>query len=184
MNSGLISQRYAKALLDYAQANKLDEKLYFEAKTVLNSFRHAPQLRAVLASPFVSQEEKKNILLLLTGAEYSKALERLVALLIEKQREESLERIMLAYIALYRKQNRIHALRLTTASDLDEATKERLLDRIGQVLGGKLEVESSVDPEILGGFVFEADSLRWDASLSRQLANIRKEYTLNNSKSL
>lgn len=184
MNSGLISQRYAKALLDYAQANKLDEQLYLEAKTVLNSFRHAPQVRAVLASPFVSQEEKKNILLLLGGAEPSKALERLVALLIENERAESFERIILAYIALYRKQNRIHALRLTTASDLDDATKERLLTRIGQILGGKLEVESSVDPEILGGFVFEADSLRWDASLSRQLANIRKEYTLNNSKSL
>ena len=48
----------------------------------------------------------------------------------------------------------------------------------------KTEMEKLVDPEILGGFLFEVDFVRWDASVSGQLRRIRQEYIEKNKKTV
>jgi len=48
--------------------------------------------------------------------------------------------------------------------------------------GGTIEMEKVIDPEIIGGFMFEVDFVRWDASISGQLRRIKKEYIEKNNK--
>jgi F-type H+-transporting ATPase subunit delta len=175
MNQGLISQRYAKALLQYAEEEKQADAVYAEAKAVTLAYRHASQLRTILANPFVPKAEKQKLLLLLAGSNPSKTLSRFVELIIRNEREKSFERIIRRYLDLYRQKNNIHSAKLTSALELDGAIEKRLLNAMQKTIGGSLEVEKNVDSDILGGFVFEVDSLRWDASLSRQLQEIRKE---------
>jgi F-type H+-transporting ATPase subunit delta len=43
-------------------------------------------------------------------------------------------------------------------------------------------MEKIINPEILGGFMFEVDFVRWDASISGQLRRIRKDYIDRNKK--
>ncbi len=184
MNSGLISYRYAKALLQFADAQNATDAVYSEAKLVEASFKHATKIRSVLANPVISKSEKQKLLLLTAGDSPSKTLENFVDLIIKNGREGNFERIMRKYVELYREKHQIHSAKLTTALKLDSAVEKKILDRIKQTIGGSIEVEKNVDPDILGGFVFEVDYTRLDASLSRQLAAIKKEYVLNNSKAL
>ena len=87
---------------------------------------------------------------------------------------------MLKFIDLYRKHKNIRYGKLTTASEVDKATEERLISLVTDKVGGTLELEKVVDSAILGGFMLEVEDVRWDASLSGQLTRIRNEYIERN----
>jgi len=182
MNTGLIPVRYATALLDFANANVLQDQVYTEAKAVTKSYFQFSELRTVLDNPVLAKKEKRKIIILAAGGNVSKPFEKFLDLLLENNRENHLHSIALKYIDLFRKQKNIHFGRLTTASPINAATEKRLMTMIENTTGGTIEMEKLIDPEILGGFMFEVDFVRWDASISGQLRRIKKEYIEKNNK--
>jgi len=103
-------------------------------------------------------------------------------LLLENNRENHLLSIALKYIDLFRKQKNIHYGKLTTASPINAITEKNLIAMVENTTGGTIEMEKVIDPEIIGGFMFEVDFVRWDASISGQLRRIKKEYIEKNNK--
>lgn len=184
MNNGLIAARYAKALLEYADQEVSVDRVYSEAKAVTKSYRQFKELRPTLDNPVLSKEEKRKLILMAAGGKTSPQFERFVDLLLEKKREVHLLDIMLKYIDLYRKQKNIHSGILKSATKIDPAIEKRLMIWMEQKTGGEVELEKIVDPAILGGFTFEVDFERWDASLSGQLRRIRSEYIEQNKRSM
>jgi F-type H+-transporting ATPase subunit delta len=67
---------------------------------------------------------------------------------------------------------------------VNAATEKRLMSMVENTTGGTVEMEKIIDPEILGGFLFEVDFVRWDASVSGQLRRIRQEYIEKNKKTV
>ena len=43
--------------------------------------------------------------------------------------------------------------------------------------GGEVEIETKVDPSLLGGFVIEIGDKLYDASVATRLKKLRKEFT-------
>ncbi len=184
MNTGLISVRYATALMDFAKKTKSVEKVYGEAKLLTFIFLKMGELRLVLENPVIDKAEKRKLILNSAGAKPSKTFEKFTDLLLKNQREAQVRNIMLKFIELYRKEQNIRHGKLTTAIKVNEATEKRLIKLITDSVGGTLELEKEVDPEILGGFKLEVEGVRWDASISTQLKQIRNEFIERNSKML
>ena len=184
MNNGLIAARYATALLEYSNGGNASELVYNEAKAVAQSFMQFSALKTVLDNPVLAKQEKQKVVAMAAGGKLSKPLQRFVELLLEKNREVHLQSIMLRYLDLYRKQQNIHSGKLTTASVVDNSTEKRLVSMIQNHTGGTVEIEKNVDPSILGGFQFEVDFVRWDASLKGQLQRIKNDYMEKNKRVL
>jgi F-type H+-transporting ATPase subunit delta len=184
MNTGLIPVRYATALLDFANVNNEQNLVYGEAKTIIQSFFQFSELRTVLDNPVLANAEKRKIIILAAGGKVSKSFERFLDLVLENGREKFLLEIALKLIDLYRKQMNIHYGKLTTALQVNAATEKRLIALVENTTGGTIEMEKVIDPEILGGFLFEVDFVRWDASVSGQLRRIKKEYIERNNKTV
>ncbi len=182
MNSGLIPVRYATALLDFANASDLQDRVYAEAKTITKSYFRFSELRTVLDNPVLAKSEKRKIIILAAGDNMSKPFERFLDLILENNRENHLLSIALKYIDLFRKQKNIHYGKLTTAAPINAATEKKLMAMVENTTGGTIEMEKIIDPQILGGFMFEVDFVRWDASISGQLRRIRNEYIEKNNK--
>jgi len=184
MNTGLIATRYATALLDFANTSNSQEKIYNEAKQIIQSFLNFKTLRNTLDNPVLALSEKRKVILLAAGGSTSKAVERFVDVLLENNRIIYLQSIMLRYVELYRKQFNIHSGTLTTATPVEAATEKRLISLIEKQTGGSVEIEKFVDPSIIGGFMFEVDFIRWDASISAQLQRIKHDYVEKNKRML
>lgn len=184
MNTGLIPVRYATALLDFANASDLQDRVYMEAKAITKSYFQFSELRTVLDNPVLVKTEKRKIIILAAGGNVCKPFEKFLDLLLENNRENHLLSVALKYIDLYRKQKNIHYGKLTTASPVNASTEKKLMAMIENTTGGTIEMEKIIDPEILGGFMFEVDFVRWDASISGQLHRIKKEYMEKNNKTL
>ncbi|HJV78911.1 MAG TPA: F0F1 ATP synthase subunit delta [Paludibacter sp.] len=184
MNTGLIPVRYATALLDFANVSNEQNRVYTEAKTITKSYFQFSELRAVLDNPVLAKAEKRKIIILSAGGDVSKPFEKFMDLLLENEREDYLLPIALKYIDLFRKQKNIHYGKLTTASPVTADVEKRLMAMVENTTGGTIEMEKIIDPEILGGFMFEVDFVRWDASISGQLRRIRKDYIERNKKTV
>lgn len=184
MNTGLIPARYATALLDFANASNEQDRVYTETKAITQSYFKFSELRTVLDNPVLATAEKRKIILLAAGGNASKPFERFLDLILENNREKHLHEIVLKFIDLYRKQKNIHYGKLTTATAVNALTEKRLMAMVENTTGGTIEMEKIIDPEILGGFLFEVDFVRWDASVSGQLRRIRQEYIEKNKKTV
>ena len=58
MDIGIVSMRYAKALMEYAKSTGTEDRLYTEMRTLSRSFRKHPDLRAALENPVLPVQEK------------------------------------------------------------------------------------------------------------------------------
>lgn len=181
MDTGRISVRYAKALLEVAEKNGSADKVYQEMETVSESFFSVPELMKALKNPHVSTDERKKLLLSAAGNEFSPVsseFSKFVDLVIDRKRESYFHSISLVFQDLYRKSNNIIIGKLTTAIDVSDEVKEKMKALVAQIanlpLGGKVEFQSEVNADLIGGFQLQVESNLLDASVASQLQNIRK----------
>ena len=62
MNTGVISVRYARALLKCACDQKLEDKVYVVMQALARSYLQAPELRMTIESPMLPKEKNRKLL--------------------------------------------------------------------------------------------------------------------------
>ncbi len=182
MNTGMIPSRYAKALYGYTEEKSVTERVYGEMQQLAASFAAEPALRHALDNPVLSAEQKSTLVYNAAGGDPSDELKRFVQLVLRHKRMQLLHRMALDYLSLYRQAHNISTGELQTAVAVDEATELRLKEWIVSRTHGTVELRTLVRPEILGGFIFEMNSTRLDASIATQLREIRKQFIERNKR--
>jgi F-type H+-transporting ATPase subunit delta len=76
---------------------------------------------------------------------------------------------------LWQDENKVLPVQITSAVRLDESTIRSIGDRIGEKTGRKVELNSAVNPDILGGIVLQVGNNVLDASIRNRLENLRKQ---------
>ena len=174
MNDGLIPQRYAKALYKFALENGKSEVVYDEMKNVILSFEANKEFSKVLANPYVSKADKEKLLLAAAGNKREEAYDNFVKLILDNKRENFAYQSALAYRKLYRKDNNISQVEIITAVKLGDGEMGKIRSLVQESCKGKtLEFTYSVNPEIIGGFVVNVDSIKMDASISNEIEQLR-----------
>jgi F-type H+-transporting ATPase subunit delta len=97
-------------------------------------------------------------------------------LLIHKGRHNAVQDIAHAFDELYdRHYRRTHALAIT-AVPMDTALAGDLRERLAKSLNKQVELETKVDPSLLGGIVLNIDGKVLDGSVKQQLERLRAEF--------
>ncbi len=181
MVTGLIPNRYAKALYKYALESDTTEQVYEEMKAVIGSFQQNPDLEKVLSNPYVDSKDKEKVLLTAAGENPGDDYRRFVRLILDHNREEFAYMMAYAYRDIYRKANNISQVRITTAVKLSDTEMAKLKKVVeNSFKETKFEYSEDVDPELIGGFVIDVDSTRMDASLSNELEQLRQNLLSSN----
>jgi F-type H+-transporting ATPase subunit delta len=169
-----IAQVYGRALFEAADdAGKLDEvrEQVGEFADALNENR---ELSVFFFSPYFSTEEKKDGLGKVLEGE-DDIVRNFLELLIEKHRVPAVHRIRREYEALWQEENKLLPVEVTSAIELDPETVEQIGAKIGERTGRKVQLESRVDPDILGGIVVRVGDRILDASIANRLESLRKQ---------
>ncbi|MGN0221302.1 MAG: F0F1 ATP synthase subunit delta [Prevotella sp.] len=169
MNVGVISVRYARALLKAAVGAKLEDTVYHEMNVLAKNFIEVPGLRSTIDNPMLPKDTKQKLLTTALGGNPSQLSSQFVALVLKGNREDFLQFMANSYITLYRQQKNIIRGKLITAVAVSEATEQRMRQMVERKTKGTVEFETEVSPDILGGFVLEYDTYRLDASVHTQL---------------
>ena len=172
MDLGVISVRYARALLKSSMLSKQEEKVYEDMKTMLGNYLHVPQLRTTIDNPMLDDAKKIMVLNAACGDKPTDLTKRFIKLVVDEGRGQSMQFMAAAYITLYRQQKNIISGKLITAAAVDPATERKMKQMVESRTNGTVEFQTEVNPDIIGGFILEYDTYRMDASVQHQLRDI------------
>ncbi len=172
MDIGVISVRYARALLKSATDAKIEQQVYAEMQLIAKSYIEVPQLRATIDNPMLSKDKKQALLLTAAGREPSDLMKAFISLVLKEDRESVMQFIANSYVTLYRQQKNVIRGRLITAAAVSPETEQKMRQMVESKTNGTVEFESQVNPDIIGGFILEYDTYRMDASVKTKLNSI------------
>jgi len=165
---------YARALYEAARDQDRVDPVRDELRTLVEAFDATPELERFLANPQLDPGAKADVLEQVTeGAE--PLLRNALRLLASKGRAGEL-RAFAAELELIadRAAGRVQ-VELTTAHELSDKDAAAIVKRIEDASGRAVQATRKVDPELVGGVILQAGSLRVDASVRGRLQRLRRE---------
>ncbi len=173
MDIGVISVRYARALLKSAVDVGLDDAVYQQMMLLARCYVEVPQLRHTIDNPMLAKEKKEQLLVTAVGGEQAAQLTKaFIDLVLKEDRENMIQFMANSYVTLYRKQKNIIRGKLTTAVAVTSDAEMNMRQMVLSNTQGTVEFESEVNPDIIGGFILEYDTYRMDASVQNKLREI------------
>lgn len=180
MDIGIISMRYAKALLQYATEAGKEDAIYKRMHTLSDNFSALPALRMALSNPVLPVGEKFSLISNASGGEPCEEFIRFIRLVLRQRRENLLQNMSLMYIDLYRKLKNITIGNLITAFPVEKEVEDRMKRIVANRTHGVVEFRTKVDPSIEGGFIFEVGTYRLDASVVNQFGRVKRQFIEKN----
>ncbi|MBR4002316.1 MAG: F0F1 ATP synthase subunit delta [Bacteroidales bacterium] len=150
MNTGVISSRYARALLRLTTENGSAAAVYSQVRAMLDNPDAVP-------SPLEPD------------------LQKFVGLLVTNHREQYLKFIFNSFVSLYLKENNMKLATLTTVVS-NPQLEQKIRALISDMTGCGLDLNVKLDPSLIGGFRLVVDDLLLDASVSSQLEKLRRQF--------
>lgn len=184
MDIGIVSMRYARALMEYAKKTSAEDVLYREVGLLASNLAEYPSLRRALENPVLPQKDKLTLIRKAAVGDGVAREEfvRFVTLLLRNRRENLLQYICLSFLDLYRKSRHIGVARLVTAVPVSEKIEARIRNSAASLLHAHMELQTEVDPSIEGGFIFDINDFRLDASVATQLKKVKQQFIDKNKR--
>jgi len=180
MNNPRLATRYAKSIIDLAVEQKQLDVVHQDMKLILSLCKTNPDFVAVLRSPIIKPNSKVKIIESITKSRVSELTTAFIKLLVIKIREINLPEIASAFLDQYNTINNIHKVKITTAVEISDTLRNDILVKIKEFApSGTIELETSVNSSLIGGFVFESKDKLLDASILKELRDVGKQF-LNN----
>ncbi|MBK7882828.1 MAG: ATP synthase F1 subunit delta [Chitinophagaceae bacterium] len=180
MNNPRLATRYAKSLIDLAtELNQLDA-ISTDMKWLHKICKTNPDFVAVLRSPIIKADKKEKIIQAVINDRVNQTTASFIHLLVKKGREISLPEIANAYITQFNTLQNIYQVKISTAIPVTDEMRDVIVEKVKTASPDKrFELETVVNEDLIGGFVLETDGKLVDASILRDLNDIKKQF-LNN----
>jgi ATP synthase F1 delta subunit len=169
-----IARVYSESLFDVAKEHGKLDRIREELGAFATALEENRELAVFFFSPYFSTEEKKAGLKRAV-VDADPTLVNFLELLIEKHRMPVLFRVRAEFDRLWEEENKLLPVTVTSAVELPKDTVKQIGDRIAEQTDRKVELQSNVDPDILGGIVVRVGNSVLDASIRNRLENFRKQ---------
>jgi F-type H+-transporting ATPase subunit delta len=170
-----VAQRmYARALFEAAQEQDKTTAVRDQLRELGAALAETPELHAFLTNPQLDPRAKASVLAeVATDAE--PLLQNFLKVVAEKGRGGDLRLIADEFDRLVDLEQGRIVVELTTAHELSDDEAASIVSQIEQASGRSVEATRSVDPDLIGGLILQAGSLRVDASVRGRLQKLRRE---------
>ncbi len=179
MKETKIANRYAKALFDLALEKDVLDQVKNDMELVASVCVENKEFSRMLQSPIIYTEKKEAIL----KAIFEKQLEQIsyffLMIITRKKREAVLEAIAEQFVIIYKGFKNITTATLGTAIKLDQEIKDKVTSLLSDQTKSKIELSEEVNKDLIGGFVLSYDDKQYDASIKKQIKELRRDFDKN-----
>jgi len=171
------ANRYAKALFDVALQEKADlAKVDQDLQAVVQMMKASPELARAAGFASTTEAQRQSLMESVSKAmNLSAPVMKTLVLLAKTGKLELIPDLASAYQERLLSHQNIVRAEVTSAAPLSPEKTRALAESLSKVTGKKVEVTTSVDPELLGGVVARIGSTVYDGSVKTQLAQMRQE---------
>jgi F-type H+-transporting ATPase subunit delta len=169
-----VSARYAQALFDLANENGQIPDVDADLKSLKAMIADSADLRTLLASPaFGSEDKGKGLTAVAEAAGFHALTKKFLAFIAHQRRANALPGVITAYAALSAAHRGVVSAQVVSAVPLTAAQTRGVAAALRQSLGKDPEIETRIDPAILGGLKVRVGSRLYDASLKSKLDSLK-----------
>ena len=166
---------YAEALFEAALERDELEAVLDELREFSSALEESEELRLFFYGGQIPEREKRRAIDALTEG-MALSTRNFLKILSDNGREEILDEVLLRYEELVKEHLGRVEVEVTTAVELMDDEVDRIKERLGRSLEGReVILQTSVDPNILGGAVFRFGGRMVDSSVRGRLASLREE---------
>ncbi len=177
----IAANRYAQAILDLCEENKITEEVYHNAHDLLSLIKSNRELYNFLKTPLIKSDKKEKLIRQLFEKNINPILIQFISILCKRRREYILPEILNAIIVEYKQRNNIITAQLISAFKFDEDIRKSIIEKIKQLKNySKIELQEQIDEGIIGGFILKADNQQIDASIKTQLNQLYQKFIQTN----
>lgn len=202
MNTGIIATRYATALLKLVEETGSGGLVAAQVQVIEKALDEVPDFRRAVDDPAVAAVRKISLFEASLKDSMAQELHKFLELLIRNGRIGDVRLVLTTFVTEYYRSRHIKRARLVVADpalldpeptpsdpvpvegSLRQAQRltleSRLRDLVEKQTGCRLILKTEVNPSLIGGFVFEVEDTVLDASVSRQLDFIRRQFIEKN----
>jgi len=170
----VVHRTYARSLYQAAKEEGRVAPVREQLADFADAVCAVPELQEILRNPQLDQRAKMAAVDAVAG-DSDPFVRNLLRLLIEKGRGGEIEEVGEEFEQLVARAEGQLNVELTTAIELTEEEARAIVDQIQKASGRRVEATRSVDPELIGGIVLQAGSLRVDGSLRGRLERLERE---------
>ncbi|WP_035725586.1 F0F1 ATP synthase subunit delta [Fodinicurvata fenggangensis] len=169
-----LAGRYALALFDLADEAKSLDAVAENLRELKKLIEESSDLQTLIRSPLYGRDQQaKAMQAVLEKAGADDLTRRFVLVIAQNRRLFALPEIIEAYLAeLAHRRGEISA-DVTAATSLTKTQEKALLDTIAKSVGGKVQLNVKVDPDLLGGLIVMVGSRMVDTSIKSKLQRLQ-----------
>lgn len=173
-NQADVGLRYAQALFELAKAQGDASVVEADLKSLKAMRADSADLRTLIASPAFDAEEKgKGLAAIADAAGFAATTKKFLGLVAANRRASALPGMIAAFEKLAADDRGAISAEVVTAMPLTAAQARSLAAALRTALGKDPEIETRVDPAILGGLKVRVGSRLFDASLKSRLDSLK-----------
>jgi ATP synthase F1 delta subunit len=169
-----IAAVYARSLFEVAKEQDKLDSIREQLGAFGDALDETRELQMFFFSPYFSTIEKQDGLDRAVS-DADPILVNFLKLLIENHRMPVIFRVRRGFDQLWLEENKQLPVQVTSAVELDKATVDQIGARIAEQTGQRIDITSTVEPDILGGLVIRVGNSILDASIRNRLEQLRKQ---------
>lgn len=171
----LTAKNYADALVKLGQDNVISyDDILNNLEIISEICSKSKDLTDVIENPAISDETKFSIIDEVFTKSVNEKIRDFLKILIEKKRFKELEGIVAAYQEELDKINNLQRVEVISAIELDDNSKQKIIDKLQNRLQKNVIAQWQTDEEIIGGLVVKINDDVIDSSLKNKLENLSK----------
>lgn len=168
------ARRYAKALLEVSIKQRNFTIVLEELESFQRQLTETPQLKQLFISPALPQERKNKILDSLANRfKWQPLTLNFLKTMIRHNRLNLLQEVIASMEHQFLERQGIVVVEVLTARRLDHAEENKLVARLEEFTGKKIQLENHVNPSLLGGAITRIGSTLYDGSVQTQLEHLK-----------
>ena len=172
--SDRLADRYATALYALADEQGALDRAVQEMEALGRLIDASADLRRFLQSPLIDvHTAQKALREVLTGQGFSKLILDFAGVVVANRRARELRAIVAGFAALVAERRGVVVAHVATARPLSPTQEQALRARLIEAGYARVEIATTVDPEILGGMTLRVGARLYDTSLRSRLQRLQ-----------
>lgn len=173
--NGIVSKRYANALIDISFEEKKIEDIYSQFQKFIDYYNDNGNLdfKEYIGLPFIDKKERIDAINILSkDLSLNEILNNFLSLLVENERINSLNNIFEEFVKIKNEKDGIVKMTIISGQKLKDDELTVLKEKIEKILNKKIILEENISADTIGGFLININGKIFDGSLMTQIKNI------------
>jgi len=175
MGADQVSRRYASGWLAAAKDKAALQAAKADADSLQSMLDNSPEFHTFVTSPLISQaDQTKAMQAIAQKAQFDATTVSFLSVLVDNRRLPALGNILESFQQLLATESGEVQASVTSATKLDQQKVIDISSQISKKLGKNVQVETHIDPSLIGGLVIRVGSTMIDDSIKTKLDRLAR----------